>query len=187
MQYLSLILLIWLSLSCNKPAKEVDHSGATNDPIQPIQDTTTPGDDYLAKKYTVLVLPPYDEIAHAGISPPVHEYLEDELSKDSTLSLIKFPFKDLMNVPYHNVYDKKYCKAILEKVPADVVVMSKIDQSKSTGNMAIDTWNLSLKIYYPKTERQFDSKITFTALTDEQIKKSIYLQTKDLVSEIQAN
>ena len=105
------------------------------------------------KKLTILVLPPYDEIANAGISPNVSEIIEENIN-DQGLSVIKFPFKKLMNVPYQNVFDKKFCKPILQKIKPDIIIMSKIDQVNSSGTMETDKWNLRIKIYNVRKEVQ---------------------------------
>ena len=87
---------------------------------------------------TVLVLPPYDAIANEGISPNIQKYIENVFTTDTTFRLIKFPYRRLMNVSYQNVFDKKYCSPITDKIKTDVIIMSKLDQSTGTGNMTTD-------------------------------------------------
>ena len=108
------------------------------------------------QKLTIIVLPPYDEIANAGISPNVKKILEEKIV-DEEISVIKFPFKKLMGVPYQNVFDKKFCKPILQKIKADVVIMSKIDHVSANGNMETDKWNSSSRIYDVKNNKQKNS------------------------------
>src|SRR5215204_6042795 len=74
----------------------------------------------------VLVLIPYDEIANAGVSPDTRRILESSLAGKGGVSVIPFPFRKLMGVPYQMVYDKKYCKAISDKVDCDVIIMTQI-------------------------------------------------------------
>lgn len=106
------------------------------------------------RKLSVIVLPPFDKIANEGISPDVQKYLEREISKDTSLNVIKFPYRALMNVPYQNVFDKKYCKPITDKVDADIIVMTKLELKVRTGQMTSDTWGVSFRIYNVRTDDQ---------------------------------
>lgn len=81
----------------------------------------------------VFVLPPYDKIANRGISPNIRECIENNLSSIDSIRLIPFSVKDMMGVAYQNIFDKKYCKPILEKVSTDFIVLSKIDLRTQTG------------------------------------------------------
>lgn len=65
-------------------------------------------------------------LQNAGISPDIRTIVESILYDQGRLSVIPFPFKQLMGVPYHKVFDKKYCKPILEKVDCDIIIMSQI-------------------------------------------------------------
>ena len=48
----------------------------------------------------VLVLPPFDEIANAGVSPDIRKNIESTLISQKQFSVIPFPFKQLMGVPF---------------------------------------------------------------------------------------
>lgn len=63
---------------------------------------------------SILVLPPFDEIANAGVSPDIRKIIESALRDQEQLTIISFPFKQLIGVQYQMVFDKKYCKPILE-------------------------------------------------------------------------
>jgi hypothetical protein len=95
---------------------------------------------------TVLVLPPYDEIANAGISPDTRLILERNLMNKNKIKVIPFPLKKLMNVPYEMVYDKKYCAPIIEKVKCDIIVMTQII-TKNEMEPGIGPWAYKTKIY----------------------------------------
>lgn len=135
------------------------------------------------KKLTILVLPPYDEIANAGISPNVSEIIEENIN-DQGLSVIKFPFKKLMNVPYQNVFDKKFCKPILQKIKPDIIIMSKIDQVNSSGTMETDKWNLRIKIYNVRKEVQKNSSLTADNLNPSELQNFIKQNKETLIKEI---
>jgi hypothetical protein len=104
----------------------------------------------------VLVLIPYDEIANAGASPDTRKILESALSGKGQLSVIPFPFKKLMHVPYQMVYDKKYCKPILGKVDCDVIIMTQIitDNERKPG---IWPWAYKIRVYNVRTDEQINS------------------------------
>lgn len=135
-------------------------------------------------KIAVLVLPPYDEIANAGLSPNARELIEASL-KDENISVMAFPFKKLMNVPYLNVFDKKYCAPILEKVKADIIIMSKINQATRNGNIEDDKWNLRIKIFNSKNNRQMDSKVRGNNLSPKEMQTFLLKNRKILISEIE--
>lgn len=138
-------------------------------------------------KLSVLVLPPYDLIANAGISPDVQEYLEDEIAKDTNLVLIKFPYKKLMNVEIHNVYDKKYCGAVLEHVKADVLIMTKLDNVRLAGKMDEDKWNLSIRIYNANTGVQTDSEVVLENLPGGKFEETIAANQEKITAEIKSS
>jgi hypothetical protein len=135
------------------------------------------------QKLTIIVLPPYDEIANAGISPKVSESIEENI-KDKDFSIMKFPFKKLMGVPYQNIFDKKFCKPILQKIKADVMIMSKIDQVSGTGNMETDKWNLRIRIYDVKNNKQKNSSLKGENLNPLELENFIVKNRKTLIKEI---
>jgi hypothetical protein len=138
----------------------------------------------LPYKLTVLVLPPYDEIANAGISPAVQKYLEAQIDNDTNLSLINFSYKQFMNVSYQNVYDKKYCQPIIDKRKTDVIVMSKLDLVTPAGKMDKDKWNLSLRIYNTNTGKQSDSKIVLTNVAGADLQRILASKQEQLRTEV---
>lgn len=136
------------------------------------------------KKPTVLVLPPHDIIANEGISPDIQKYLEVVLAKDTGSTLIKFSYKQFLNVPYQNVFDKKYCAPILDKVKADVVIMSKIELVERSGSMDTDEWNLQLKIYNTRPGSQEISSLQLERATIAGMEHYIQVKAADLFAEI---
>ncbi len=136
---------------------------------------------------SVLVLPPYDAIANAGISPDIQKYLESIFTTDTTLKLIRFPYRRLMNVSYHNVFDKKYCSPITAKIKTDIIIMSKLDQATGTGNMITDKWNFKIKIYNTKTGNQKVSNLSADNLTSAEIENFIKSKQQGLLTEIKNN
>ncbi len=154
-----------------------------NDKTTETENTGIQGEKILTK-LTVLVLPPYDEVANGGFSPNIQEYLETEISKDTSLTLIRFPYKQLMHVPYQNVFDKKYCKPITDKIKTDVIVMSKLDLNTKTGEMLLDKWNFKIRIYYPNFDKQTNSRVTADNVTENEIKNILAYKRQDLTNEL---
>ncbi len=136
-------------------------------------DTTSTRPQISVAKPTILVLPPFDEMAGAGISPDIQKYIEQVISKDTGLTLIPFPLKKLMQEPYSNVYDKKFCQGILKVVPCDFMIMSRLEYKKRTGYMEKDEWKFNIKIYDVKSGKQFSSKLTADNSTDSLIRLCI--------------
>ncbi len=130
----------------------------------------------------VFVLPPYDEIANRGISPNIRECIESNLSSINSIKLIPFSFKEMIGIAYQNIFDKKYCKPILEKISTDFIVLSKIDLRKQTGKMSTDAWDFEIKIYDIKRGLQLNSlkgeNLTSKEMCDyveKNIKKMIFI------------
>lgn len=186
MRIIFYLLFVAILVSCNpdnKPNENVKQDAVTTSKSQDTSDADLRIHIPQAK-LSVLVLPPYDEIANAGISPGVQEYLEDEIAKDTNLVLIKFPYKQLMNVEIYNIYDKKYCADVLKHVKADVLIMTKLDNVRLAGKMKDDKWNLSIRIYNVNTGVQTDSKVSINNSAGADIQGSIASHQKEISAEI---
>ena len=120
---------------------------------------------------TVLVLPPYDETATEGIAPDAQRILERSLMSKNKIKVIPFPLKNLMNVPYEMVYDKKYCAPIVEKVKCDIIIMTHLIRKNESKPGSLP-WAYTTKIYNVKTGRQINSI------------KGSYLKTRDFPADI---
>jgi hypothetical protein len=140
------------------------------------------------EKISILVLPPRDEIANLGISPHIKGYLETALTMDSILLLAKFP-KELMSFGvYCGVFDKKYCKQVIEKVEIDFIIMSNLTVNGSkTGNMNTDKWNARIRIYNVKANKQIDSELKISNLNWNEMENFIIENRHILISEIERN
>lgn len=138
----------------------------------------------LQRKLSVLVLPPYDKIAGAGISPKVQQYIETALFNDNSLDLIKFPYKKLTGIPYQQIFDKKFCRTIMEKVKTDIIIMSKIEYLQESRNKFNRKWNLWIKIYNTNSGKQISSKVVAEKLHDAGIMKLLEDNREILIAEI---
>ena len=182
------IIIFALLASCNNSATTVsDKEPADAAKQQQTSVDTTGNSKNTQTKPSVLILPAFDEIAGEGISPNIQKLLEVAISNDTTLALIKFPYKQLMNVPYQNVFDKKFCQSITDKIKTDIIIMTKLNQATRTGHMTSDAWNFQIKIYNTKTGKQFLSKVTANKLTSTEIENFIKSRQQDLFTEIKSN
>lgn len=107
---------------------------------------------------TVLVLPPYDKIANAGISPDIQMMLEKALLGKGSLSVIPFPLKKLMGIPYQMVYDKKYCKPVVDRIDCEIIIMTQL-MTETENKPGIWPWSYRVRIYNVTTNAQIDSII----------------------------
>ena len=179
-----LIIYIASISACNNTNKNTTNYNNTDSLISKNKKDTVK--EVSINKLNILVLPPYDEISNEGISPDIQKYIQIEIAKDTMFNVIKLPLKLLKDVSYFNVFDKKYCKPLINKVKADKIVMSKLILLKRTGNIYADKWSLQLKIYDIKSDKELISKITFNNLTDEEIKIKLSLKRNELISEIRS-
>ncbi len=104
------------------------------------------------KKIAVIILPSYDQNANGDISPYVTKAIYKLLRADSSFNVIDFPYKILHD--YYNIYDKKYCTEIIQKVNPDIIIMSKIDFPLQR-NGVYNNWDIEIKAYCPKKDTVF--------------------------------
>jgi hypothetical protein len=186
MRGLAFMFLIACLAACNKPGNSANSRREATDSIQTAAGNLPPASKSAIKKLSILVLPPYDKIAHESISPNIRKFLEEGIAKDSSVKLIDFPFRDLMNVPYQNAFDKRYCQALVGRIDADIFIMSKIDLKERTGEVVSDKWSFAIRIYDVKNDRQKDSQIVGKNLTHSEISELIQGRRKELTAEIKS-
>lgn len=132
----------------------------------------------------ILVLIPYDNIANLGSSPDIEGILEKVLLDKENFKIIPFPLKKLMGVSYQQVYDKKYCKPIVEKVDCDIIVMSQIiTKGESDPGFWPRPWNYRTKILNVRTDKQMES-INGENLEAGDFKKDITGKSNKLITDI---
>ena len=163
----------------------------TNDNTEIILEDTLINESQTAterEKISVLVLHPRDLIANAGISPNIEGYLKTALTMDSIFSLIKFP-KKLMGTGVHcGVFDKKYCKQVVETVETDFIIMSNlIVKYHPTGYINADKWDARIRIYNVKANKQIDSELKINNLNENEMENFIIENRNILISEIEKN
>jgi hypothetical protein len=178
------IILLFCLLGCSNSSNPNNQTSSVNSSKDTISVFNT---IQKTEIISVLVLPPYDEIANAGISPDVQKYLEIEISKDTSLALLKFPLVKLMGVPYQMIFDRKYCKPVIEKAKTDIIVMSKLDYVSRTGSIIKDKWNLRLRIYNTNIDNQINSRVSADSLTNDELKDFLASKRDQFILEIKNN
>jgi len=154
----------------------------TNEERTIISKKNTPEQKLPFTKPVILVLPPYDEIANAGVSPDIQKIIESELHKNDSVNVLNFPYKALMNVPYQMIYDKKFCGPILAHIQPDIIIMSRLitDNERKPGHWP---WTYSIKIYNPKKDIQIESIYKEQVHADE-ISKDIKSKQQTFIKDI---
>ena len=114
--------------------------------------------------------------------------LEESLKTQKNLSIPKNVYAEFyrLNVNYHMVYDKKFCKDVIDKMNPDVVLMSKLVHNLETGNMRTDTWDFEVKIYNSITDVQ---RVILSGenMTSKEIKTEMLSQASSLGKSIAAS
>jgi len=131
----------------------------------------------------VLVLPPYDEIANLGASPDTQGILEEILNGNGKIKVIPFPLKRLMNVNYQMVFDKKYCKPIVDRVACEVIIMNQII-TKNEHEPGFWPWAYRVRIYNIKTNQQIESISGNGFFEFDELRKDMAGKIDTLVSNI---
>jgi hypothetical protein len=118
--------------------------------------------------FKTIILPPYDEIAGKGSSPDVDRYLKSVLKSQKEIAILPIDYKQAV----YMIFDKKYLKQIIDTIHPDAVIMSKLKLSKGTGNMASDLWDIKIRLYISKSDKQIDL-FHAEALTNGKIRDTI--------------
>jgi hypothetical protein len=84
--------------------------------------------------------------------------------------------------PYQMIYDKEYCKPILDLVQCDVIIMTQLitDNERKPG---IWPWSYKVKVYNTITGKQINS-IGGVDLKPEEIQNDIVSKIKILIADI---
>ncbi|GEM_PF-4039821 len=83
--------------------------------------------------------------------------IEQELNRFENMNVLPFRYQDLMGVHYQGVFDKKYCPPILEKVDADVLILTRFVQQYLGPERDEFDWGYELRIVNAETLEQVNS------------------------------
>lgn len=104
------------------------------------------------EKTTILIVPISNSYGYEKDFNPI---IEKELKKNPDFEIIRFPYKKFNGSGFQGVNDKKYAKEILDKVKADIYVMSWFAipaQEIPSGEKF--NWGYHIKVLNTKTMKQ---------------------------------
>jgi len=96
----------------------------------------------------------YEYVMHGYDFNPI---IESELNKFDNINVKPFPYKTLLGVPYQEVFDKKYCTPIIEKVNVDFLVLTRFDKNYNELKQNQDNWGYEIRVVNTETFVQINS------------------------------
>lgn len=125
-----------------------------------------------------------------GYEYGMHNYefnpkLEKELGQLEFVELIPFPLKTLMGVTYQGVFDKKYCKDILDRVKVDFLILTRFDKNFEHLKQDRNDWGYELKIVNAHTLEQTKSISAQGLKTYPQIEEHISKNIDQLIADLE--
>jgi hypothetical protein len=90
-----------------------------------------------------------------------------------------------MGVSYQGVFDKKYCKPIIEKVDVDYLILTRFIESYDEINSSEINWGYETRIINTKTMEQINSIGAKRLNKYEQIEEHIKNNIKTLKTDIE--
>jgi hypothetical protein len=148
--------LIWIAIllmSCRVEHTQSTGNDSTTLPVYEADTVATAKTDIQKMKLLVVQCSNGYEFAMANYD--FNPIIEESLRSKDTVEVIPFPYKKLMGVIYQGVYDRGYCKPILEKVEADYLIMTRFTgPHPDTPNSDSVVWGYETKILNTKTMNQ---------------------------------
>ncbi len=177
----SSILITLILYQCNNPKTQI-----TN--IAKIYSDTITENSIVSKSessrdsVSILILPPFDSIANAGISPNTNKILEDILTKTDGIKVLKFPYQKLQKTDYYMIYDKKHCKELLNYIKPDVFIMTllRAENNNTFGNWP---WYYQVKLYNVNSDKQLIS-IEGKGSSESDLERTIIANKDKLIHDI---
>ena len=121
----------------------------------------------------VMILPCANGYEYAMHNYDFNPILETELNQFKNVRLHPFPLKKMMGIPYQGIFDKKYCRPILEKVNVDFLILTRFSQNYSGFNRNENNWGYELRILNAKTLEQVNSIKANNLMEYEEIEQHI--------------
>jgi len=190
--YLFLITLVSFVLSCNSTDKKtIDLTTVTNtiDTVEQVRGVELETINTVSKEaiidtidtIEVMVIPCSNGYEYAMHNYDFNPIIESELNQFKNINVKPFPFKKLIGVPYQGVFDKKYCRPILENVDVDFLILTRFSEKYSRLTGVEKKWGYELRIVKSKTLEQLNS-IKATNLSEY---KQIESHIKKNIGEVQ--
>ena len=197
-KFLLPIIFIFLITGCkdNAPAK-IENSQVTKQDVSSPKPVEVPGDtasvntaepetEVVKEKTTILVIQCSNGYNYSGGGYDFNPLIEKELRKITDFEVIEFSYKKLMGVNYYGVYDKKYAKPIMEKIDADIYIMTKYADRFLERRDNSTNWGYELKLLNTKTLKQKISIGSDNLSGYEEIEENIVENIDKLVKDIKA-
>lgn len=190
--YLFLITLVSFVLSCNSTDKKtIDLTTVTNtiDTVEQVRGVeletiNTVSKEAILDTIEVMVIPCSNGYEYAMHNYDFNPIIESELNQFKNINVKPFPFKKLIGVPYQGVFDKKYCRPILENVDVDFLILTRFSEKYSRLTGVEKKWGYELRIVKSKTLEQLNS-IKATNLSEyKQIESHIKKNIGDVQMDI---
>lgn len=111
------------------------------------------------KKITVLVIQCSNGYEYSMFGFDFNPIIESELKRIENVEVIPFSLTKLLGVTYQGVYDRKYCKPILDKIDADYYIMTRFtgEYHQDTPKMSKMNWGYETKVLNTKSMQQIVS------------------------------
>ncbi|MDO6739490.1 hypothetical protein [Wenyingzhuangia sp. 2_MG-2023] len=187
LNYIAFILLSITSfVSCKNQNHEKQHENLSVLNIDTLQSKKV--ETYFEKKadtLKIMVLPCWNHYTYGTYGYEVTPVIERELKRFKNLKVIPLPLKKLMDVPYQVVFDKKYCKPIIERVNTDILVLSRFDKEIDPVRRNEMVWGYELKLVETKGMKQINSLNVHNLKRFEGIEKYITNNIETLVADIE--
>lgn len=152
----SIVIFIGILLmSCKGEPTTPVRSDSTAVPTNKIDSVASPAKESEVRKIKLLVVQCSNGYEFAMHGYDFNPLLEEKLRHIDAVEVIPFPYKKLIGVTYQGVYDKKYCKPILDKVEADYFIMTRfIGPHPDSPDVDSVVWGYETKILNTKSMNQ---------------------------------
>lgn len=139
-------------------------------------------------KIKVLVIQCSNGYGYSGGGYDFNPIIEKELRKNLKFEMLPFSYKKLQGVIYQGVYDKKYAKPIMEKIKADIYIMTSFEGGmlEMPGDDEQKKWGYEVKILNGKTLQQKVSIGAKGLNSYEEIEKDIISKVNILTRDIKS-
>lgn len=109
-----------------------------------------------ASKLKILVVQCSNGYEYSMHSYDFNPTIENHLKKFDDFQVLPFSLKKLQGVNYQGVFDKKYCQPIIDRINADILILTRFDKEYIPTDPMMK-WGYEIKIVDAKTMKQINS------------------------------